>query len=262
MNQAPVQMAALLRRNHPVVCLVVSEISRSSKIHCPNFWSGCINRADCYGSLSQKFCNRTLQKHATRKVDSLSFGYFVSIRTAFVYQGISPSFSKKPPVDPSSPSKASRTGSIAPPRWFVLHVSIQIGGRESWVGGVHFDVGVAHLCQLYCEHVQCCLGRAVASLVVQKLPRWIAIERERSEIIDIFTMRPLVDFLTSGSIACVTRSVPIKLVAKMRSTAATSVWLGSPSAESAMPALLTKISSLPNSASIVLAACVIGVGRA
>jgi len=56
-------------------------------------------------------------------------------------------------------------------------------------------------------------------------------------LLDIFTMRPLADFWERQHRLC-DHSVPMKLVAKMRSTAATSVLLGSPSAGSAMPLLI------------------------
>jgi len=95
-------------------------------------------------SLSKSFCNRTLQKHATRKVDSLSFGYLSASELLSSTRGFRhPSRRSRLSIHRRQ-AKASRTGSIALLDGLFSTMSIQIGGRESWVGGVHFDVGVAH----------------------------------------------------------------------------------------------------------------------
>src|ERR1700722_2183597 len=69
--------------------------------------------------------------------------------------------------------------------------------------------------------------------------------------LETLTMRPAADLRISGSMACATASAPTKLVCRVRPTASIFAPLGGPSPpRSAIPALLTRMSSLPNSFSI------------
>ena len=79
--------------------------------------------------------------------------------------------------------------------------------------------------------------------------------------LDTLTMRPADERRSSGSIACVTASVPKKFVSKMRRTASMLTDDGGPSRASLLPALLTSTSSRPNSAPMRSAAASSVAGR-
>src|SRR5215467_5699961 len=74
--------------------------------------------------------------------------------------------------------------------------------------------------------------------------------------LDTLTIRPAGARSSSGSIALVTATTPKTLVWKTSRSVATVVWLGLPDpSPRAIPALLIKMSSTPNSVSIHFAAC-------
>lgn len=73
----------------------------------------------------------------------------------------------------------------------------------------------------------------------------VAVMGERAEALETLTMRPAGDWRSEGSMACLTESAPRKLVSPVRITASALAVLGGPSGGSAIPALLTRMSSLP-----------------